>query len=67
MPVHFDYVPTAGFPFVGQWFERHDLMNWAIKLNIVIVQNGGQVGEMVLRRSDRALPDDTRLALAIAQ
>ena len=67
MPVYFDDMPAAGFPFAGQRFKRHDFMDGPIQLHIVIVQDGGQTGQLIFCRRHRPLPHNARLALAIPQ
>ena len=47
--------------------KRHDVMHGAVELHVVVVQDGGQVGNMELGGRHRAFPYDAALALAVAQ
>ena len=67
MPVDLHHVPAAGRPFIRQRFQRHDLVHRAIQLDIVVIQDGGQVGQAIFGRGHRPFPDDPALAFAIAE
>ncbi len=49
MPVHLLHVPAKGAPFGSQGFQIHHLLQWAIYLEFVVVNDGGEVVQIVYK------------------
>lgn len=59
--------PPTGTPFVGEGREIENVADIAQALNFVVVDDGGQTIEAVMRGEENRFPDRAFVALAIAQ
>src|SRR5579862_674942 len=59
--------PVEGAPFRGQRLQPHDLVVARVALQLVVVDDGAEIVELVMRRAHRAFPYLALLQLAVAQ
>ena len=61
------HVPAEGAPLVGQRFHADHVVDPAVELIAVAIDDGDQVGQPVMRGEQRRFPDLPFLHLAVAQ
>src|SRR3982074_973974 len=67
MPVDFLHMPSKCPPFVDKWLNTRDRRDSPIDLRVVGIDDGDEVGELVVCRKHCSLPYLTFFHLAIAQ
>src|ERR1700733_13844021 len=65
--VHFFYRPAKGAELVGEWIEIQDILYRTETLDLVLVPDGHQVVELVLRRKKNRLPVGAFVQLAVTE
>src|SRR3972149_2437460 len=63
-PLH---LPAGGRPLIGKRLRAHDVLDEAVVLDAVAVDDGSQVGKAVVRGSHRRLPALAFVQLAVAE
>ena len=64
--VALDDVPAERLPFLRQRVGRHDVVDGAVELDVVAVDDGNEIVELKLRRAHGRLPDGALVELAVA-
>lgn len=64
--VNFNDVPTEGRPFLSQVTQWHNSFGIAVNLNIIAVDNDGQVAQMIFGGPHHTFPNVALVKLAVA-
>jgi hypothetical protein len=66
VPIHFRGAKTKRAPFVYERLQILNLARESCRLDLVVIDQGREVGELVLAGAQRGLPDRTFIDLAVA-
>ena len=67
MAINLPHGPTKGAPLVGEGLQVHHFFDRAQALNLVVVHDGDQVIEMMLRGKQDRFPVGTLVAFTVAE
>src|SRR5688572_15403793 len=65
--VDFLHIPAESTPLIGKGVLTHDVLNIAIILHAVTVNDGCEVAELVVRSRHRCFPDLAFIELSVTQ
>src|SRR6266542_6085533 len=65
--INLSHCPAESLPLRGEGLQLDDLFHSAQTLDLVVVHDGDEVVQSVVRRKERRLPDRSFITLSIAQ